>query len=66
MTKSKYKVTKFKWDGKSRPVDDKYRTNYNHIFGDKEVEALKKSLTKKPEQLDADSEEYFNSLKEKL
>jgi len=23
------------WDGKSRPVDDTYRQNYNDIFGDK-------------------------------
>jgi len=24
---------KEKWDGKSRPVNDKYRNNYNNIFG---------------------------------
>jgi len=23
------------WDGKSRPVDDTYRQNYNEIFGNK-------------------------------
>jgi len=26
---------KFKYDGKSRPADDKYRKNFNRIFGKK-------------------------------
>ena len=26
------------WDGKSRPVDDTYRQNYNDIFGNKKEE----------------------------
>ena len=25
---------KFKWDGKSRPVDDKYRKRWDEIFGE--------------------------------
>jgi hypothetical protein len=32
------------WDGKSRPVDDTYRQNYNEIFGNK------KEDIKDPEQ----------------
>ena len=32
------------WDGKSRPVDDKYRQNYDDIFG------TKKEDTGDPEQ----------------
>ena len=27
---------KFKWDGKSRPSDDKYRKRWDEIFGKKE------------------------------
>lgn len=27
------------WDGKSRPVDDTYRQNYNDIFGDKKEDS---------------------------
>ena len=34
---------KFKWDGKSRPVDDKYRKRWEEIFGKKEEEELKES-----------------------
>ena len=34
---------KEKWDGKSRPSDDKYRKNYDEIFGKKEEEDLKES-----------------------
>ena len=34
---------KFKWDGKSRPSDDKYRKSWNEIFGKKEEEELKES-----------------------
>jgi hypothetical protein len=26
---------KFKYDGRSRPADDKYRKNFNRIFGKK-------------------------------
>ena len=33
----------FKWDGKSRPVDDKYRKRWDEIFGKKEDEELKES-----------------------
>ena len=33
----------FKWDGKSRPSDNKYRKRWNEIFGKKEEEELKES-----------------------
>ena len=35
---------KFKWDGKSRPSDDKYRKRWDEIFGKKEEEELKEVL----------------------
>ena len=35
---------KFKWDGKSRPSDDKYRKRWDEIFGKKEEEELKQSF----------------------
>jgi len=35
---------KFKWDGKSRPSDDKYRKRWDEIFGKKEEEKLKQSF----------------------
>ena len=38
------------WDGKSRPVDETYRQNYNEIFGSKrEPEKVKEQHTD-PEQ----------------
>ena len=33
----------FKWDGKSRPSDDKYRKRFDEIFGKKEEDELKES-----------------------
>ena len=33
----------FKWDGKSRPSDNKYRKRWDEIFGKKEDEELKES-----------------------
>ena len=35
---------KFKWDGKSRPSDNKYRKRWDEIFGKKEEEELKQSF----------------------
>lgn len=32
------------WDGVSRPTDDKYRENFNRIFGKKEDTESKKNL----------------------
>jgi len=34
---------KFKYDGRSRPADNKYRQRWDEIFGQKEQEELKKS-----------------------
>ena len=45
-----------KWDGKSRIPDDTYRKNWNDIFGKKEEE----------EELDPETQEYVDSLKEKI
>ena len=33
----------FKWDGKSRPSDNKYRKRWDEIFGKKEEDELKES-----------------------
>ena len=50
----------FKWDGKSRPTDDKYRKRWDEIFGkDKE-----KFDRLQQEQRDLD-ESYRQSLKNK-
>ena len=32
------------WDGKSRPSNDKYRDNFDRIFGQKEIKELDESL----------------------
>jgi hypothetical protein len=37
-------MKKEKWDGKSRPSTDKYRDNYDLIFGQKEIKELDESL----------------------
>ena len=62
-----------KWDGKSRIPDDTYRQNWNNIFGQKEKtesEKLQDNLepitNNKEEELDPETQEYVNSLKEKL
>ena len=44
-----------KWDGKSRIPDDTYRKNWNDIFGKKEEE-----------ELDPETQEYVDSLKDKI
>ena len=33
----------FKWDGKSRPVDNRYRKRWEEIFGKKEEDELNES-----------------------
>ena len=35
--------SKFKYDGKSRPVNDTYTKRWNEIFGEKEEKELKES-----------------------
>ena len=36
--------SKFKYDGKSRPINKAYDESWNRIFGKKEEEELKESL----------------------
>jgi len=58
------------WDGKSRPSNDKYRNNYDNIFGKLQQEqrdldeSYRQSLRNKKER--EDNEEYLKSLKDKL
>ena len=59
------------WDGKSRPSTDKYRDNFDTIFGQKQIKELNESLkqskaNRKERELDKDSQDYVNSLKDKL
>jgi len=35
---------KEKWDGRSRPSTNKYRENFDKIFGQKEIKELDESL----------------------
>ncbi len=62
-----------KWDGVSRIPDDIYRQNWNNIFGQKEKtesEKLQDNLepitNNKEEELDPETQEYVDSLKEKI
>ena len=61
---------KEKWDGKSRPSDDKYRKNWNDIFGKFQQEqrdldeSYRQSLRNKKER--EDNEEYLKEIKDKL
>ena len=62
-----------KWDGKSRIPDDTYRQNWNNIFGQKEKtesEKLQDNLepitNNKEEELDPETQEYVDSLKDKI
>jgi hypothetical protein len=66
---------KEKWDGKSRPSTDKYRNNFDTIFGQKEIkeldESLKQSKANRKEreldkELDKETQDYVDSLKDKL
>jgi len=59
------------WDGKSRPSTDKYRDNFDTIFGQKQIKELDESLkqskaNRKERELDKDSQDYVDSLKDKL
>ena len=62
-----------KWDGVSRIPDDTYRQNWNNIFGKKEKtesEKLQENLepiaNNREEELDSETQEYVESLKEKI
>jgi hypothetical protein len=59
---------KEKWDGKSRPSTNKYRNNFDIIFGQKEIkeldESLKQSKANKKER--EENEQYLKEIKKKL
>tara|TARA_R110000796_G_scaffold236039_1_gene355227 strand:+ start:305 stop:523 length:219 start_codon:yes stop_codon:yes gene_type:complete len=61
---------KEKFDGRSRPVNDKYRDNYDSIFGKLQQEqrdldaSYRQSLRNKRER--EDNEEYLKEIKDKL
>jgi len=59
---------KEKWDGKSRPSTNKYRNNFDIIFGQKEIkeldESLKQSKANKKER--EENEQYLEEIKKKL
>ena len=59
------------WDGKSRPTNKAYDDNYDRIFGQKEIKELDESLkqsnaNRKERELDKDSQDYVDSLKDKI
>jgi len=59
------------WDGKSRPSTDKYRDNFDTIFGQKQIKELDESLkqskaNRKERELDKETQDYVDSLKDKL
>ena len=59
---------KEKWDGKSRPSTNKYRNNFDIIFGQKEIkeldESLKQSKANRKER--EENEQYLEEIKKKL
>ena len=59
---------KEKWDGKSRPSDDKYRKNYDEIFGKKENDELAESYreSRRQQKERKDNEQYLKEIKDKL
>jgi hypothetical protein len=59
------------WDGKSRPTNKAYDDNYDRIFGQKEIKELDESLkqskaNRKERELDKETQDYVDSLKDKL
>lgn len=59
-----------KWDGKSRIPDDTYRKNWNDIFGKKQYndfDSFDPHWSKSyKEELDPETQEYVDSLKDKI
>ena len=59
---------KEKFDGRSRPSTDKYRNNFDTIFGQKEIkeldESLKQSKANRKER--EENEQYLEEIKKKL
>jgi len=60
------------WDGISRPSNNVYDKNWNDIFGKKKNDELKESYEqskankKERQELDKDSQDYVDSLKNKI
>jgi len=58
------------WDGKSRPSNDKYRENFDDIFGKKQNDELnesyKQSKLNKKERIEKENEEYLKEIERKL
>ena len=60
------------WDGISRPSNNVYDKNWDDIFGKKKNDELKESYEqskankKERQELDKDSQDYVNSLKNKI
>ena len=68
---SNKKIKADNWDGKSRPTNKAYDDNYDRIFGQKEIKELDESLkqskaNRKERELDKDSQDYVDSLKDKI
>ena len=61
---------KEKWDGKSRPSTDKYRDNWEHIFGkfQQEQRDLDESYqqSKRNKKEREENEQYLKEIKKKL
>ena len=67
---SNKKIKADNWDGKSRPSNDKYRKNFNDIFGKKQNDELnesyKQSKLNKKERIEKENEEYLKEIERKL
>ena len=62
---------KEKWDGRSRPTNNIYEKRWEEIFGQKEIKELDESLkqskaNRKERELDKETQDYVDSLKDKL
>jgi len=62
---------KEKFDGKSRPTNNIYEKRWEEIFGQKEIKELDESLkqskaNRKERELDKETQDYVDSLKDKL
>jgi len=71
MSEEKKKQKDRQWDGVSRPTNKAYDDNYDRIFGQKQIKELDESLkqskaNRKERELDKDSQDYVDSLKDKI
>ena len=62
---------KEKFDGRSRPTNNIYEKRWEEIFGQKEIKELDESLkqskaNRKERELDKETQDYVDSLKDKL